>query len=71
LLGAGFFGMQLFEGVRIQLDMNTTTLSISKEGNTMKTLKKLLFRLFVPRSLPDRRFITAGYHWFSDFRRWE
>jgi hypothetical protein len=37
----------------------------------MKTLKKLLYRLFVQRSLPDRRAIIAGYHWFSDFRRWE
>jgi hypothetical protein len=63
--------MQLFAGVRIQLDMDTTTLSISNEGNTMKTLKKLLYRLFVPQSLPDGRFITAGYHWFSEFRRWE
>jgi hypothetical protein len=37
----------------------------------MKTLKKLLYRVFVRRGLPDVRFIIAGYHWFSDFRRWE
>jgi hypothetical protein len=28
------FGMQLFEGVRIQLDMSTTTLPISKDKET-------------------------------------
>ncbi len=40
----------------------------------MKTLKKLLYRLFVQWSLPDKpeeRAIVAGYHWFGDFRRWE
>jgi hypothetical protein len=32
----------------------------------MKSLKKLLYRLFV-----QRRATVSGYHWFSDFRYWE
>jgi hypothetical protein len=63
------FCMQLLASVRIQLDM-----SAARKGNTMKTLKKLLYCLFVQRSLqsePDGRSIVAGIRWFGDFRRWE